>query len=319
MTQHQTTSQRRRPGLSSALVLLVALMLGFPHSASAAVRVGNIPNLDLGDWTPGMGPVSVVEDFCVQSDIFGFFALRWQARLDDLSGASTGSEFRIRSTSGSDSIAFTARLVDLRDGSSNTLTPGALTPIDYTGDFVNCPNGLNARLEFNFDASGLEGAGTGTFEGDFSLFAQRFGSDADSFRLRIRIPGLVQISDFDDIFLGDFGGAGDMTGSDTLCVYRNDPAARYEVEARGQGAGDAFVLAQGGDEIPFEVDFDDGTGFASMTAGGAALAAEGADTASTTCGGINNATVRVTVREADLAAASGGAYTGALTLTVAPI
>ena len=303
----------------AALLALAFVSSTIAGTAAANVNIQNIPNIDLGTWTPGMGPVSVQEDFCVQSDIFGFFPLRWRARLDDLSGASTASEFRLASPSSGDSIAFTATLVDLRSGFSDELAPSTLTAVDKTGDFANCPNGLNARLEFTFDAAGLEGAGAGQYQGNFEFFAERFGSDTDRFRLRIRIPELVQVSDLDDIPLGLYGGSGDMSGTDSVCVYRNDAAAAYEIQAFGQGAASAFVLEQATDSVPFEVEYDDGSGFASLSAAGAPVSAGNADTVSTACGGVGNATVRVTVRGADLANADAGAYSGTLTLSVAPI
>ena len=303
----------------AALLALAFMSSALAGTAAANVNIQNIPNIDLGTWTPGMGPATVQEDFCVQSDIFGFFPLQWRAGLADLSGASTATQFRLASTGSSDLVTFTATLVDLRSGISEQLQDRVLTGFDKTGDFANCPNGLNARLEFTFDAPGLEGAGAGLYEGEFLFYAERFGNDTDRFRLRIRIPELVQISDLDDIPLGLYGGSGDMTGTDSVCVYRNDAAGAYEVQAFGQGASSAFVLEQATDSVPFEVEYDDGNGFASLSAGGAPVSAGNADTNSTACGGFGNATVRVTVRGAALANADAGAYSGTLTLSVAPI
>lgn len=313
----QITARRRSSRLALLCLVVLACLGG---RAQAAVTVDDIPDLDLGVWTPGMGAVSVNESFCVHSDFFfGIFVVPWQARLDDLSGASTGSQFRLANTAGSGTVAFTAELTDLRDLSSEILAPGVLTPASFQGDRPSCPNGLNARLELTFDASGLEGAPAGVYEGDFQFFASRSGSDTDNFRVRIRIPEVVQVSDLDDIPLGTFGGVGDLVGSDSVCVYRNDVSTLYEVQALGQGAGSAFVLEQGAASLPFEVAYDDGSGFTDLTAGGAPIAASGADAVSTSCGGGNNGTLRVTVREADLLAAETGSYAGTLTLTVAPL
>jgi hypothetical protein len=136
--------------------------------------------------------------------------------------------------------------------------------------------------------------------------------------VRIEGPDLVRVSDLDDIDLGIFPGTGDLVGEDRICVYRNDPSTRYEVEAYGQGAASAFVLEQGTGSLPFEVEYDDGGGYAPVSAG-RSMRASGADTASTACGGMDNAGVRVRVRESDLLTADAGSYAGTLTLTVAPI
>ncbi|MEE4298418.1 MAG: hypothetical protein V2J24_03155 [Pseudomonadales bacterium] len=324
-------SHRRRHGtnarggvirrIARSAVLLLAVV---STNVSASLLIENIPDIDLGTWTPGMGPVSVTQDFCVESNFLFFAAVDWAGRLTDLSGASTAGQFRLGNASGTSAVGFTARLVDLVTNASEELQPGVLTPMDQTGAFRNCPNGINARLEFSFEARDLEGAGAGAYEGDFEFYA--FGQNnfprpqdgTDTFRLRIRVPELVQVSDLDDIALGAYGGFGDLSGTDSVCVYRNDAAAAYEVQAHGQGAGNAFVLEQGASSVPFEVEFDDGTGYAPLSAG-EARAAGGADSASTSCGGAANAALRVTVRETDLASADAGAYAGTLTLTVAPL
>ncbi|MEE2890794.1 MAG: hypothetical protein VX766_01495 [Pseudomonadota bacterium] len=179
----------RRPGGLPLVALSLLTLLFLAQSASAAIRVDDIPNIDLGTWTPGMGTASVTEHFCVQSDIFGMLPLRWQARVDDLSGASTATEYRIKSPSMGSSVPFAVRL---GQSGSRDLKPGALTAIDFAGTFRGCPDGLNARLEIAFPASSLESAAAGSYEGSFSLFAQRFGSDSERFRIGIRIPERVR-------------------------------------------------------------------------------------------------------------------------------
>lgn len=325
MRQRRQCGTHARGGSIRRVVRVALLLLTMAtSSAYASLVIENIPDIDLGTWTPGMGPVSMTQDFCVESDFFSFIAVDWAARLTDLSGASTAGQFRLGNASGAGAVGFTARLVDLVANVSEELQPGVLTRMDQTGARRNCPNGINARLEFTIEAGDLEGAGAGSYEGDFEFYAfGRFNfprpqDGSDTFRLRIRIPELVQVSDLDDIALGAYGGLGDLSGTDSVCVYRNDAAAAYEVRADGQGAGNAFVLEQGASSLPFQVEFDDGTGYTPLMAG-LARAAGGADSVSTSCGGAANAAVRVTVREADLAAADGGAYAGTLTLTVAPL
>lgn len=308
-------------GTALAMGLSMTLAMGLAPQAAATVVIDNLRNMDLGTWSPGSGNAVASQDFCVQSD-FTFFIfdipLDWAARLDDRSGASTGMQFRIANRSGTDTLAVNVRLVDLRTGVSQMLMPGVQTPATQTGDTARCPRGLNGRLEVSIDAAELAAARAGRFEGTFEFRATRSGSDSDTFRIRVDVPDLVRVSGLDDIALGRYPGAGDLVGADALCVYRNDPSSRYEIEAGGQGAGQAFELRQGAAVLPFEVDYDDGSGFARLEAG-RALRASGADTRSPSCGGLGTGNVRVRVREADLATADAGSYAGTLTLTVAPI
>lgn len=306
-------------GTALAMGLAMTLAMGLAPQAAATVVIDNLRDMDLGTWSPGSGNAAASQDFCVQSDFFfGFFIVDWAARLDDLSGASTTTQFRIANGAGSDALTVNVRLVDLRTSVSQMLMPGVQTPATQTGDTARCPRGLNGRIEVSIDAAELAAARAGRFEGTFEFRATRSGSDSDTFRIRVDVPDLVRVSGLDDIALGLYPGAGDLVGADALCVYRNDPSSRYEIEAGGQGAGRAFELRQGAAVLPFEVDYDDGSGFARLEAG-RALRASGADTRSPSCGGLGTGNVRVRVREADLATADAGSYAGTLTLTVAPI
>mgnify|MGYP005840517281 CR=1 FL=1 len=321
MNSHRLHSVRRSRGIRRGLracAWLLLMMAGI--QVQAAVRIDNLRTMDLGTWSPGLGNAVATQDFCVQSDFFGFLPLDWAARVDDLDGASTASEYRIRPNGGGDPLPMTVRLIDLRTGAGETLVPGVLSAMDKTGDTRDCPRGLNGRLEVRVDAADLASAPAGRFDGRFELFATGvgFGSDTSGFRVRIEVPDLVRVSDLDDIDLGTYAGAGDLVGEDRICVYRNDPSTRYEVEAQGQGAGSAFVLGQGTASLPFEVEYDDGGGYAPVSAG-RAMRASGADSDSTACSGMDNAGVRVRVRESDLLTADAGSYAGTLTLTVAPI
>lgn len=320
MNASSTPINARHRSLRCGLrALLWVAFMGLATQASAAVVIDNLRNMDLGTWSPGGGNVAASQEFCVQSDFFfGIFIIDWAARLDDLSGASTSGQFRIANGSGTDSLVVNVTLVDLRTGVPQTLAPGVQTPVNQTGDSARCPRGLNARIEVRIDAAELAAARAGRFEGNFEFRATRSGSDSDTFRIRVDVPDLVRVSGLDDIALGQFPGAGDMVGTDSVCVYRNDPSSRYEIEAGGDGTGRAFELRQGAAVLPFEVDYDDGSGFAALEAG-RTLGASGADTSSPVCGGLGTGSVRVRVREADLMTADAGGYAGTLTLTVAPI
>ena len=134
--------------------------------------------------------------------------------------------------------------------------------------------------------------------------------------ITLDIDNLMRVSNLDDINLGTYAGAGNLTGSDSFCVYRNG-AGNYAITMTGSGAANAFTLANGGNTLPYTVEFVNG-GNNAMTTGAALTGQAGANTTSDTCGGTDNVSVNVAVDNADLAAAPAGNYTGTLTIVVAP-
>jgi hypothetical protein len=140
-----------------------------------------------------------------------------------------------------------------------------------------------------------------------------------SLNITLTIDQLVQISALNDIALGNYTGGADKTGGDDLCVYSN--IGGYQITATGNGAGSAFrLLGAGAASIPYTVQWADAAGATSgdpMTSG-TVLTNQSGTFSTPDCGGGNNARVIVTVNSTDLAAAPAQAYTGVLTLLVAP-
>lgn len=332
MTTARCTSKPEARGLARALLRVGLLLAGLlPLLVQAGLAVTPLADFDFGRWSPNAGQLAASRDFCVVSVVGkrltannGNQLRPYGATIEALDAAASGSTFRLAHVEGGRFLSLELRLRDLRSGVEETMLPGIGTATDKVGDELGCPQGgPNGRLIVRLLGGDLAGSRAGVYEGRFSLAINggANGSDTDmiTFRIRLEIPDLVRISSLSDIALGIFPGSGDLLGSDALCVYRNDPAGAYLVEASGQGAGDAFVVAQGGVEMPFVVDYSDGSGWRALSAGGSAVAAGNADAAATDCGGASNASVRVRIDEAVLASAEPGSYAGRLTLTVAPI
>ena len=137
--------------------------------------------------------------------------------------------------------------------------------------------------------------------------------------ITLDIDSLVRVNNLDDIDLGTFaGGAGDLTGSDNFCIYRNG-AGNFNITMTGSGAGSAFELTDGANTLPFSVSFNNG-GANAMTASTPLAGQAGAFTANDTCdsGASDNVSVDVTVANGDLASVPAGTYSGTLTMVVAP-
>ena len=136
-----------------------------------------------------------------------------------------------------------------------------------------------------------------------------------------RVLALVQLSDLDDIDLGDFSGS-DLQAADELCVYSN--AGQYRVTATGNGGngGKEFALAGKNlkQDLPYAITWSHGGAATRLTSGTTVTvktsAVTGADC--TFGGGKNNAGIQVDISAADAQNASQDTYAGVLNITVAP-
>jgi hypothetical protein len=131
-----------------------------------------------------------------------------------------------------------------------------------------------------------------------------------------------QISGVDDIELGTWDAASDVSGNDSVCIYKNDPADdSYQVTATDNStitAGE-FRLEniEGTGEIPYEPKWgntaDPGR---ALLQDGVALAASGAHATSASCEGGNNANFSLQIRAQDLMAVPAGTYRATVRLDV---
>ncbi|OED44644.1 hypothetical protein AB833_01270 [Chromatiales bacterium (ex Bugula neritina AB1)] len=147
--------------------------------------------------------------------------------------------------------------------------------------------------------------------------------------ITLSIPDLVQVSNLDDIDLGEFSGAS-LSGELGVCIYRNGSGSYgIEFEASSDSGNvdsargtEGYTLANSSDDvIPYTVDFEDSAAGAYTDTGIAIntpLTSQVGDGTDPTCGGSTNAKVRVNVDEADLSTAPTGNYFGTLYLIVSP-
>ena len=138
--------------------------------------------------------------------------------------------------------------------------------------------------------------------------------------LSAAVPWIARISAVNDISLGTWSGTGALWNWDTLCVWTTTGA--YNITASGDGAGGMFAVTNGTDNINYLVAWSDTPSFAGLNllTPGAALPGQNTNASTTDCNGgaSPTATVLVAVFASDLEAAPAGAYSGTLTLVVAP-
>jgi hypothetical protein len=122
----------------------------------------------------------------------------------------------------------------------------------------------------------------------------------------------VRISGVGDLNLGTWMGSGNLNSQDTLCVY-NLGNANYKIRATGSGAASAFTMAGGGNDLAYEVYFQDSGAFVQLTSGSYSDFTD-ANTVADDCGGVDNATLKVVATSAALSSVPAGNYSGTLTL-----
>ena len=157
------------------------------------------------------------------------------------------------------------------------------------------------------------------------------GSTAGSVDVVVTTGLVARVSGLNDIDLGTWSGAGDLSGSDDLCIGRSGVGlfanGTYRVRLDGDGdASDvsAFTLSNGTDLLHYNVAFNDATGVGGTpVTGGVMLNAQ------TGFGfwqylnvlfgcSVNNANIEVSVPAAELISVPAGNYTGTLTIVLIP-
>jgi hypothetical protein len=138
----------------------------------------------------------------------------------------------------------------------------------------------------------------------------------------VTIPELIQITNVGDIALGTFSGSGLLSGTDNVCIYRNNPASpNYRITATDSNGGADFAVADGGEEIAYAVYWNDAIGArgTQLTYNTALVGQANANTSAQNCGGTMNARFDIEISEANLIAAVPGSYSATLTLFVEPL
>jgi hypothetical protein len=143
-----------------------------------------------------------------------------------------------------------------------------------------------------------------------------------SLSISATVPGRVQISGLTDIAFGTVDPTSAATSAEDVCVWSNTSGKGYQITASGSGAANAFTLTDGTNTLAYDVQWADTSGQSSGSAlaTGTALGGQVSTAANPTCssGPAATASLIVNMSAANLQAAVAGAYTGTLTLVVAP-
>ena len=141
------------------------------------------------------------------------------------------------------------------------------------------------------------------------------GSPASAASNNVRITGLT------DVAFGSLTGV-DVVRAQNLCAYSSTATQGYRVTATGSGSAGAFTLANGGSALAYEVQWSSASGQTSGANLAPSIALTGQASAATqqqcNSGPATTASLILIVRGTAAAAASGGSYSGTLTLILGP-
>ncbi len=138
-----------------------------------------------------------------------------------------------------------------------------------------------------------------------------------SVQARVRITGLADVSWTNQ----DPGTA--ATNAQDVCVWSNTSTKGYTVTARGDGASNAFTLANGALTVPYSVQWNASAGQTTgtaLTTGSASGTLTSTAATNQTCTAGESASLVVGISAADLGGMQAAtSYSGVLTLVVSPV
>lgn len=133
------------------------------------------------------------------------------------------------------------------------------------------------------------------------------------------IGNLVLISNIDDPITLLPNALGDLTYTDSICLFRNGAAAQsLNITFNSTTGTGAFQVTDGTNLVAYNVGVVAGT-FNGNVSDNVVVAAAAASANTPTCGGADNASYTLTIPQASVVAATAGNYTDTLFITIAPL
>ena len=145
-----------------------------------------------------------------------------------------------------------------------------------------------------------------------------------SVQITATVPSRVQITGLTDLSFGTLDPTTAASSTENVCVWSNTSTKGYNIKATcdGGGTGNTFKLASGSNTMDYTVEWAGTSGAGTGQALTTNVAKTGFTSNATTpnCSSSTSATlfVKFSTAQMQAAVASATAYTGALTLLVAP-
>lgn len=309
--------------------LLILILLFTASPSYAGMRINDFSSggtsINFNNWS-GSGSSTIAVSFCVTSvigrtrtsTIIAPYEIKLRTR-----NSPSNTPFQLEATSGNDQrLPVTVTYSDLLGTASEQLLPNTYTAQDKQGETFQCPQGLNASLQLVINRSDLAIAAAGNYQARLRIVAR--GGDNGTERQRknmtinITVDDIVKLQGMDDLLLGNYSGNGDVSATESFCVYSNGSGA-YQVTANGNGNNGDFALLSNGTAVPYSVEWNDGSSVSPVSANSNLTQRQNATSDVTTCSsGGSNASINIRLLEADLNSSPAGNYRGTLTLIIAP-
>lgn len=132
----------------------------------------------------------------------------------------------------------------------------------------------------------------------------------------------VRLTGLSDVSLGSLGNGADAITAQSICAYSSTNTSGYNVTVLGSGAGNALEVNSTGRKLPLSVLWSDQpnqtTGTLLVAGSPSATYYSSATHQFCANGPPVSASFIVRIQNADIQSASAGAYSGTITLIVAP-
>ena len=318
--------------LSTFAVVCILLSVNSQAIAKDFIDAGRINDILFGTWS-NSGNWSTTTSHCVVSATSkkprgGASTVYYNAKVRNRD-ANDGFYLYLngnKNATGNEKILISIEHRDLLEPSAyESLSENQYDTHPHNGQFDKCVSGDNSELRVNVSASELATKVNGDYSGRYAFVAQnddRNGRARFDIEISVQRSTEVKISKLDPVNFGQHSGVGNLRADERLCVYSSTTNGSYRlsINAANQDAGGNFYLAESisGALIPMAVRFSDSaTGSATNTILNGFFNGFG-NNSSADCGGGNNATLTLSMDEADLQAASTGNYSETLVILVEP-
>jgi hypothetical protein len=302
--------------------MLAFLLVSTPALGQRQAALDPISDYDFGSWA-NAGSLSLTNTTCATMIRANGSLSDYRVRVSDLYTSANGNFYLyLDGDNSSTSLEVTVDHMDISEGTYDSLQENIQASDDHDSPALNCPSEDNLYLRVNIASSELAGKPGGDYEGYFELRVKRGNALAtENFYVNVTVAASpeVQISHLDSVDFGQHSGLGDLSVTETFCVYSSEGSYNISVDSTGRTGGNHYLLAtSGGDTIPLAILFaDNGTGPGTVQLNSNTASGTG-HTSSTDCAGTDNASLTFQLAESDLQAASTGTYSEQITILIVP-
>lgn len=330
--------------MRALLQLQIAILSLFSCLSYAEVSISGLENIRISAWAGTSGDLRGSDSYCALSYTQQCTGPWWNRRCTRTAqdydvaaytdGASDGAgNFYLQHSTSSSLLPVRFEWINPQLGAfamTNYLVTGETAPptSPYAPGATGCSD-LNAQntIAIIVNAADIGSAPAGMYSETFRIDMCRLNGGGNSsgdcvypVAFSVELPDLIQITRLDDVAFGVWSGAGELQRVEQFCVFRNGASSFSLVATGSSDQNNSFHLQNGGSLLPYEIEVGDGTAWIPMTPGNLLSSGDTSFVGSSRrdCGGEDSHSLRMSILEADLRAASSGDYRDTVTVVVEP-